>query len=185
MAATRPRGSAATQRRIERSSGALSTTANKYMESRHDWYRALSAEDRSWVGLVAQAGIAGFLAWYRDPSENPQISVDVFGTAPRELTRSISLAQTLELVRAVVDVIEDDVARLAARNRSCARACCATHARSRSAPLRSTPAPPRPEAPGMRGWSRWWSTPSCVVRPTTRCSPERPRWAGGRSTTSP
>ena len=114
MAATRPRGSAATQRRIERSSGALSTTANKYMESRHDWYRALSAEDRSWVGLVAQAGIAGFLAWYRDPSENPQISVDVFGTAPRELTRSISLAQTLELVRAVVDVIEDDVAQLAA-----------------------------------------------------------------------
>src|SRR5450759_2322829 len=111
MAATRPRGSAATQRRIGRSSGALSTTANKYMESRHDWYRSLSAEDRSWVGLVAQAGIAGFLAWYRDPSENPQISVDVFGMAPRELTRSISLAQTLELVRAVVDVVEDDVAQ--------------------------------------------------------------------------
>ena len=40
------------------------------MESRHDWYRALSAEDRSWVGLVAQAGIAGFLAWYRDPSDS-------------------------------------------------------------------------------------------------------------------
>ena len=114
MAATRPRGSAATQRRIERSTGALSATANKYMESRHDWYRALSAEDRSWVGLVAQAGIAGFLAWYRDPSDNPQVSVDVFGMAPRELTRSISLAQTLELVRAVVDVIEDDVAQLAA-----------------------------------------------------------------------
>jgi hypothetical protein len=114
MAAHRPRGSAATRRRIERSSGALSTAANKRMETHYDWYRALSAEDRSWVGLVAQAGIAGFLAWYRDPSETPQISVDVFGTAPRELTRSISLAQTLDLVRSVVDVVEDDVAQLAA-----------------------------------------------------------------------
>jgi len=114
MAAKRPRGSAATQRRIERSSSALSTAANKRMETDYDWYRALSAEDRSWVGLVAQAGIAAFIAWYRDPSDTPQISVDVFGTAPRELTRSISLAQTLDLVRAVVDVVEDDVARLAA-----------------------------------------------------------------------
>ena len=114
MATKRPRGSVATQRRIERSSGALSTAAIQAMESRHDWYRELTAEDRSWVGLVAQAGIAGFLAWYRDPSDNPHVSVDVFGTAPRELTRSISLAQTLELVRAVVDVIEDDVEQLAA-----------------------------------------------------------------------
>ena len=92
----------------------LSTAANKHMETHYDWYRDLSAEDRSWVGLVAQAGIAGFIAWYRDPSHTPQLSVDVFGTAPRELTRSISLVQTLDLVRSVVDVVEDDVAQLAA-----------------------------------------------------------------------
>src|SRR5450759_901221 len=114
MAARRPRGSAATQRRIESSSGSLSTAANKHMETHYDWYRALSAAYRSWVGLVAQAGIAAFVAWYRDPSATPQISVDVFGTAPRELTRSISLVQTLDLVRSVVDVVEEDVARLAA-----------------------------------------------------------------------
>jgi DNA-binding PucR family transcriptional regulator len=114
MAVQRPRGSAATQRSIEHSSDALSTAANKHMESHYDWYRDLSAGDRSWVGLVAQAGIAAFIAWYRDPSENPQISVDVFGMAPRELTRSISLVQTLDLVRSVVDVVEDDVAQLAA-----------------------------------------------------------------------
>ena len=114
MAARRPRGSAATQQRIERSSSALSTAANKHMETHYDWYRALSAEDRSWVGLVAQAGIAAFIAWYGDPSDTPQVSVDVFGTAPRELTRSISLVQTLDLVRSVVDVVEDDVAQLAA-----------------------------------------------------------------------
>jgi PucR C-terminal helix-turn-helix domain/GGDEF-like domain len=114
MAAPRPRGSAATQRRIEHSAGALSTAANKHMETHYDWYRELSAEDRSWVGLVAQAGIAAFIAWYRDPSDTPQISVDVFGTAPRELTRSISLVQTLDLVRSVVEVVEDEVTQLAA-----------------------------------------------------------------------
>jgi len=113
MAAQHPRASAATQRSIERSSDALSTAANKHMEAHYSWYRDLSAEDRSWVGLVAQAGIAAFIAWYRDPSDNPQISVDVFGSAPRELTRSISLVQTLDLVRSVVDVVEDDVAALA------------------------------------------------------------------------
>ncbi len=114
MAVKRPRGSADTQRLIELSSGALSKAANKHMETHYDWYRALSAADRSWVGLVAQAGIAAFVAWYRDPSDTPKISVDVFGTAPRELTRSISLVQTLDLVRSVVDVVEDDVAQLAA-----------------------------------------------------------------------
>src|SRR5664279_6507298 len=99
MAAQQPRGSAATQRSIEHSSAALSTAANRHMETHYDWYRDLSAEDRSWVGLVAQAGIAAFIAWYQDPSDTPQLSVDVFGTAPRELTRSISLVQTLDLVR--------------------------------------------------------------------------------------
>src|SRR6478735_10709730 len=108
------RTSAATRRRVERSAGALSTAAIRRMETNHDWYRALSAEDRSWVGLVAQAGIAAFIAWCRDPSGQPHITADVFGTAPRELTRSISLGQTLDLVRAVVDVVEDDVAELAA-----------------------------------------------------------------------
>jgi len=114
MAALQPRASAATQRSMERHSAALSTAANKHMEAHYDWYRDLSAEDRSWVGLVAQAGIAAFIAWYQDPSVRPALSVDVFGTAPRELTRSISLVQTLDLVRSVVDVVEDDVAQLAA-----------------------------------------------------------------------
>jgi DNA-binding PucR family transcriptional regulator len=114
MPTPRARGSAATQRRVERSAGALSTAALKRMEVSHHWYRALSAEDRSWVGLVAQAGIAAFIAWYRNPSDSPPVTADVFGTAPRELTRSISLGQTLDLVRSVVDVVETEVADLAA-----------------------------------------------------------------------
>ncbi|HET7305330.1 MAG TPA: helix-turn-helix domain-containing protein [Segeticoccus sp.] len=114
MPSTRVRGSLATQRNVERSAGSLSTGALKQMEASHGWYRDLSAEDRSWVGLVAQAGIAAFIAWYRHPSETPPVTADVFGTAPRELTRSISLARTLDLVRSVVDVVESRVGELAA-----------------------------------------------------------------------
>lgn len=106
--------STATRRRVERSAGALSTAAIRRMESAHGWYRDLSAEDRSWVGLVAQAGIAAFIHWYRAPSKAPPVTADIFGTAPRELTRSITLAQTLDLVRSVVDVVEERVGELAA-----------------------------------------------------------------------
>ncbi len=92
----------------------LARLATARMEASHPWYRALSAEDRSWVGLVAQAGVGAFLAWFRNPSGVLEITADVFGTAPRELTRSVTLRQTLDLVRTVVDVVEDQVDELAA-----------------------------------------------------------------------
>lgn len=105
--------SADTVRRVERSAGELSSSAIRKMEASHDWYRALSAEDRSWVGLVAQAGIAAFIAWLREGGVLQPVTADVFGTAPRELTRSINLKQTLDLVRSVVDVVEEDATVLA------------------------------------------------------------------------
>ncbi|HVN13012.1 MAG TPA: helix-turn-helix domain-containing protein, partial [Kineosporiaceae bacterium] len=71
-----------------------------------------------WVGLVAQAGIAAFLAWYQvageRPGQEPEVSPDVFGTAPRELTRSVSLQQALQLLRTVVDTVESEAPALAA-----------------------------------------------------------------------
>jgi hypothetical protein len=84
------------------------------MEEGLPWYRAMSAQDRSWVGLVAQAGISAFIAWYREPTGTVQITADVFGTAPRELTRSISLQHTLEMVRTMVDAVEEQTAQIAA-----------------------------------------------------------------------
>ena len=101
--------------RLRRATGPLATAALRRMDERLPWYRALTAEDRSWVGLVAQAGIAAFIAWYRDPSAvDVAATADVFGTAPRELTRSISLQQTLDMVRTVVDVVEERLGELAA-----------------------------------------------------------------------
>ncbi|WP_230209144.1 CdaR family transcriptional regulator [Nostocoides sp. HKS02] len=102
-----------TLQRVERAAGELSTAAIRRMEASHEWYRALSAEDRSWVGLVAQAGIAAFIAWLRAGGDQVPVTADVFGTAPRELTRSITLRQTLDLVRSVVDVVELDATALA------------------------------------------------------------------------
>lgn len=52
---------AKTIRRLERSSGELATWAIGRMEHDLPWFSAMSAEDRSWVGLVAQAGIASFI----------------------------------------------------------------------------------------------------------------------------
>ena len=54
---------------------------------------------RSAVGLVAQAGITSFIHWYDDPTSTPWIAADVFGAAPRELLRVVSLQQTLQLIR--------------------------------------------------------------------------------------
>lgn len=62
---------------------------------------------RSAVGMVAQSGISSFIDWYADPKSTPWIASDVFGTAPRELLRSVSLQQTLQLIRVVVEVVEE------------------------------------------------------------------------------
>ena len=106
--------SAATRRRIEQGMPDLVRAATTQMEQNHPWYRALSAEDRSWVGVVAQAGIAAFLRWFRVPDGQLAITADVFGTAPRELTRSVTLRQTIDLVRTVVGVVEDRVEAMSA-----------------------------------------------------------------------
>jgi DNA-binding PucR family transcriptional regulator len=109
VAATDP-----TLRQLQRGAGTLATTALQRLDEGLPWYRALPAQERSWVGLVAQAGIAAFITWYRTPGRALEITADVFGTAPRELTRSISLQQTLELLRTVVDVVEAHTADFAA-----------------------------------------------------------------------
>src|SRR3954462_5765077 len=64
---------------------------------------------RSAVGLVAQAGITSFISWYDDPKSIPWIAADVFGAAPRELLRSVSLQQTLQVIRGTVEVVEERV----------------------------------------------------------------------------
>jgi len=103
-----------TVRRIERSMGALGTAAIAAMDERLPWFRKMSAENRSWLGLVAQAGIAAFADWIKHPERARPAATEVFGTAPRELARAVSLQHAVEMVRVIIDVVEHRVDTLAA-----------------------------------------------------------------------
>jgi len=90
-------------------SGELATTTLKRLDDLLPWYRDMPPARRSAVGLVAQAGISSFVSWYKNPKSQPWVAADVFSAAPRELLRSISLQETLQLIRVVVQVVEDRV----------------------------------------------------------------------------
>jgi hypothetical protein len=101
--------------RLERSMSQLATAALASMDRRLPWFRAMSAENRSWLGLVAQAALATFMDWIKHPErDRPAVAGQVFGTAPRELARAVSLQQTVEMARVITDVVEAQVDELAA-----------------------------------------------------------------------
>jgi hypothetical protein len=101
--------------RLDASMGALGTAAMLAMDRRLPWFRVMSAENRSWLGLVAQAGVAAFVDWIKHPERTrPAVAGEVFGTAPRELARAVTLQQAVEMVRVIVDVVESQVDELAA-----------------------------------------------------------------------
>jgi hypothetical protein len=100
-------------RRIERETGDVAAAALARMEQTLPWFATLPAETRSWIGLVAQAGVRAFLDWYRDPSDEPSIPREVFGAAPRELARAVTLRQSIDMVRVTVEVLEDHLTKLA------------------------------------------------------------------------
>jgi hypothetical protein len=98
-------------RRIAAASGRLSSLALARLQ-RESWFVQLPADQRALVGVVLQAGITSFVGWYDDPRQHPWITAEVFGGAPRELTRSISLEQTVRMVRLAIDVVEEEVPTL-------------------------------------------------------------------------
>ncbi|WP_228479537.1 PucR family transcriptional regulator [Microbacterium atlanticum] len=95
---------------LRRISGDLATVTIKRLEETLPWYAEMPPARRSAVGLVAQAGITSFISWYEDPASTPWIASDIFAVAPRELLRSVSLQQTLQLIRVTVEVTEERVA---------------------------------------------------------------------------
>ncbi|CAD5139360.1 PucR C-terminal helix-turn-helix domain-containing protein [Microbacterium sp. Nx66] len=101
---------AATLTWLRRISGDIATVTIKRLEDTLPWYADMPPARRSAVGLVAQAGITSFIQWYDDPTSTPWIAADIFAAAPRELLRSVSLQQTLQLIRVTVEVTEERVA---------------------------------------------------------------------------
>jgi hypothetical protein len=104
-------------RSIERAAGALATASVARMDETLPWFRELPADQRAWVMLVAQAGVGSLVEWLRGrdgESGTQEVSDEVFDTAPRALARSINLQQTVQLVKITIDVVEQQVGRLAA-----------------------------------------------------------------------
>lgn len=98
---------------LRRSIGTLSTAAISRIGEELPWFRELSAEDRSWVGMILQAGIRGFVDWY-EKGESPAVATAVFGAAPRALTGVITLQQTVDLVKVSIEVVESNVGDIVA-----------------------------------------------------------------------
>ncbi|MFQ1000872.1 PucR family transcriptional regulator [Modestobacter sp. SSW1-42] len=105
--------SEATLRRLERASGALATQAVARMDEELSWFRAMPAAQRSWVTLVAQAGIASLVEWCRNPGRPPRLTGEVFGAAPRELMHAVPLKRSVDLIKVTVEVVEDRVEQVA------------------------------------------------------------------------
>ena len=97
---------------LPRRAGELATRATRRMSAEHDWFRTLSPDDRSWVGLVAQAGINALLRWYAAGAPEDDVSGALFASAPRSLAQTISLRQALDLTRTAIATVEDAVPEL-------------------------------------------------------------------------
>jgi hypothetical protein len=102
-------------RAIERAASALATASVARMDEVLPWFRGMPADQRSWVTLVAQAGVRSLVAWLRDSGRrrSHELADEIFDAAPRTLARAISLQHTVELIEVTIDVVEEKVADLA------------------------------------------------------------------------
>ena len=97
--------------------------------------------------LVAQAGVRSLVEWLRSGgtvAATQEISDEVFAAAPRALARSITLTQTVALIKVTIDVAESEVADLAVAGEEEALEprSCGSRGRSRSPRRGCTPARP-------------------------------------------
>jgi PucR C-terminal helix-turn-helix domain/GGDEF-like domain len=109
----RPGIDAETIRRIEQATGRLATQSVARMDDELPWFRELPSDQRSWVTLVAQAGLQSYVDWLRSPDDVLRLTGEVFATAPQAMARSVTLQHTVELVRTAIAVAEDNLPTLA------------------------------------------------------------------------
>jgi len=113
MAPTDKRGRARLASQITKAAGKLTTDAVARMDDEMPWFRELSAESRSFVGLIVQRGIAAFAEWLRDP-QPALLTTDVgpFEVAPRDMAGIVNLHQTVSLVRLTFAVVEESISEI-------------------------------------------------------------------------
>ncbi|MDR7300875.1 PucR family transcriptional regulator [Haloactinomyces albus] len=102
-----------TLRRLEHASGGLANASIAAMEQRLPWFQRLPADQRASVLLVTQTGVSNFVSWLQDPTEAIRLTAEAFRAAPKDLSQWVSLRQTVEMVRAAIDVFEQQLPDLA------------------------------------------------------------------------
>lgn len=103
------RARAALVRRLTAATSSMTTAALDAMEQRHPWFRAMGADERSWITVVARTGIDGFVEWFSAEPGQRVVAAAMFDAAPRALTRKITLRQTVDLVRTTIGVVEEQI----------------------------------------------------------------------------
>jgi DNA-binding PucR family transcriptional regulator len=99
-----------TLRTLERASGELATASVTAMEQQLSWFRRLPANQRASILLMTQTTVAGFAEWLANTDQGIRLTVEeAFRSAPRDLSRWVSLRQTVKLVRIALDVFEERV----------------------------------------------------------------------------
>ncbi len=97
-------------RQLQRAVGDLTKTSLGRMEREMPWFVDLTAEQRSWIGMVIQGGYNTFIVWYRDPSKPaPVLTAEVFGNAPRSFAGVVTLQQTVAMIRLAFEVAEAEL----------------------------------------------------------------------------
>ncbi|WP_408895961.1 PucR family transcriptional regulator [Nocardioides sp. R1-1] len=100
-------------RQLRAASGSLSTAATSRMDADLPWFRDLSAEERSYVGMIVQAGVKSFVDWFADgggadPGDHALVG-QVFGAAPRAMAGTVDLHQTVDLIKLTIDEVEANI----------------------------------------------------------------------------
>lgn len=104
-----------TLRRLKGRSGRLATEAVQIMEQRLPFFARLEASQRASVQLVVQAAVVNFAEWVRSPESQVGYTAQAFELVPKDLTRRIALAQTVDMVRVTMEFFEE-VVPMVARN---------------------------------------------------------------------
>jgi hypothetical protein len=94
---------------MRHAAGRLTTAAVARMEVEMPWFQELSAESRSFVGLIVQRGISSFADWLGDPQPTLLAHVGPFDVAPRDMAGIVNLHQTVALVRITFKVVEENI----------------------------------------------------------------------------
>lgn len=94
--------------------GELKTAVLHQLNTSLPWFRDLPANQRASLGAIAQQGLTTFADWFEHSENTVKASASgilhsVFGNAPSELSRTVSLQQAVQLLRTVLQVVETQV----------------------------------------------------------------------------